>query len=65
MSATKSEKTDSLFDELLDIELEIMTVLGNLMNAEWDSPTLQKDIEKLNKERIRIYDEVELLDGKK
>ena len=65
MSVTKTEKNDALFDDLLDVELEIITGVNNLMNAEWDSPTLKGEIETLNKERNRIYSEIELLEKKK
>lgn len=64
MSVSKTEKNDALFDDLLDVELEITTAVHNLMNAEWDSPTLKGDIEELNKERNRIYNEIELLEKK-
>ncbi len=62
MSATKNEKLDSLFDDLSDLEYEVMTNIRYLIKAKWDSPTVKNDIEKLNKQRNKLWDEIELLE---
>jgi hypothetical protein len=58
------EKRESaLFDELFDIQYDIVEVLEHLVNAEWDSFTLMKKIEELLKQKSLIDQELYELDG--
>jgi hypothetical protein len=42
---TMSKKEESLLDESMDIEFEIIDTLENLIRAKWDSNTLKGEIE--------------------
>ena len=52
-----------LHDELFDIEYDIIQVLENLINAEWDSSTLQNKIVGLMKQKFVIEKELYVLNG--
>ncbi len=58
------KREDHLMDELADLEFDIMTDVNYLISAKWDSPTMKNEIEKMNKQRTKIWDEVFLLQEK-
>lgn len=62
MSATKEQKIDSIFDEMTDLEFDIMTNIGYLIKAKWDAPTVKHETEKMNKHRINLWNEIDLLE---
>ena len=47
-----------VFDDLIDCELEILDVVGVLMESSWDSDTLKLKIGSLMKERKRLQKEL-------
>jgi len=60
------EKRESaLYDELFDIQYDIVEVLEHLVNAEWDSFTLMNKITELLKQKNMIEQELYELDGAK
>ena len=49
---------DNLFDEVWDVEAEILDIVDILINAEWDSNTLKQKIQLKMKEREQMEDEL-------
>lgn len=57
------KQEDQLYDELGDLEMEILPKLNTLINAEWDSNTLKTQIESLMKQYNTVmYELGEILD---
>jgi len=52
------KREDVLFDESLDVEHELFTLIEYLINAEWDSDTLKGKIESLMKQKDVIDQEL-------
>ena len=50
---------EQLQDELFDVENKIIEKVENLINAEWDSPTVKGQIELLLKNRHDVVDELD------
>ena len=58
---TLSKQQINLMDEMAEIEYGLITKLGNLINAEWDSNTLKIKIQELMKQRSCIEEELDTL----
>ncbi|MBM2819639.1 MAG: hypothetical protein HW410_1321 [Nitrosarchaeum sp.] len=58
---TLSKQQINLMDEMAEIEYGLITKLGNLINAEWDSNTLKIKIQELMKQRSCIEEELDRL----
>ena len=52
-------------EEILDVEGRIVELVGHLISAQWDSPTLQKEIEKERKHYHFLLDQLEFAEGEK
>lgn len=61
-----TKKTDKICEKIEDVTWEIMSQLKNLIEAEWDSNSLKKKLEKLAKKDSKLADELdkELTDEK-
>ncbi len=55
---TNKKSIDNLFDEVWDIEAEILDIVDVLIEAEWDSNTLKQKIQLKMKERDQIEEEI-------
>ena len=55
---TNKKSIDNLFDEVWDVEAEILDVVDVLIEAEWDSNTLKQKIQLKMKERDQIEEEI-------
>ena len=55
---TNKKAVDNLFDEVWDVEAEILDVVDVLIEAEWDSDTLKQKIQLKMKEREQMEDEL-------
>ena len=55
---TNKKAVDNLFDEVWDVEAEILDVVDVLIEAEWDSDTLKQKIQLKMKERDQIEEEI-------
>lgn len=58
------EKHNRLMDENYEIEVEIFAKLETLIDAKWDANTLKMEIEKLVKQRNKVWQEIFELDDK-
>jgi len=54
-----TKKEDMLYDNAYEIEIEVMNKLMTVINAKWDCPTLQVEIETLMKQYNQVYEEIE------
>ena len=52
------KSVDNLFDEVWDVEAEILDIVDVLIEAEWDSNTLKQKIQLKMKERDQIEEEI-------
>ena len=57
------QRESVLYDELFDIQYDIIEVVEHLVNAEWDSPTLKQKISELLKQKDVIDQELYELSG--
>ena len=55
---TTKKSVDNLFDEVWDVEAEILDIVDVLIEAEWDSNTLKQKIQLKMKERDQIEEEI-------
>jgi len=55
---TNKKAVDNLFDEVWDVEAEILDIVDVLIEAEWDSNTLKQKIQLKMKERDQIEEEI-------
>ena len=55
---TSKKSVDNLFDEVWDVEAEILDIVDVLIEAEWDSNTLKQKIQLKMKERDQIEEEI-------
>ena len=55
---TNKKSIDNLFDEVWDVEAEILDIVDVLIEAEWDSNTLKQKIQLKMKERDKIEEEI-------
>ena len=55
---TNKKAIDNLFDEVWDVEAEILDIVDVLIEAEWDSNTLKQKIQLKMKERDQIEEEI-------
>ena len=55
---TNKKSIDNLFDEVWDVEAEILDIVDVLIEAEWDSNTLKQKIQLKMKERDQIEEEI-------
>ena len=55
---TTKKSVDNLFDEVWDVEAEILDIVDVLIEAEWDSNTLKQKIQLKMKEREQMEDEL-------
>ena len=55
---TNKKSNDNLFDEVWDVEAEILDIVDVLIEAEWDSNTLKQKIQLKMKERDQIEEEI-------
>ena len=55
---TNKKAVDNLFDEVWDVETEILDLVDVLIEAEWDSDTLKQKIQLKMKERDQIEEEI-------
>ena len=55
---TNKKSIDNLFDEVWDVEAEILDIVDVLIDAEWDSNTLKQKIQLKMKERDQIEEEI-------
>ena len=55
---TSKKSVDNLFDEVWDVEAEILDIVDVLIEAEWDSNTLKQKIQLKMKEREQMEDEL-------
>ena len=55
---TTKKSVDNLFDEVWDVEAEILDIVDVLIEAEWDSDTLKQKIQLKMKEREQMEDEL-------
>ena len=55
---TNKKAVDNLFDEVWDVEAEILDIVDVLIEAEWDSDTLKQKIQLKMKERDQIEEEI-------
>ena len=55
---TNKKSIDNLFDEVWDVEAEILDIVDVLNEAEWDSNTLKQKIQLKMKERDQIEEEI-------
>ena len=55
---TNKKSIDNLFDEVWDVEAEILYIVDVLIEAEWDSNTLKQKIQLKMKERDQIEEEI-------
>ena len=55
---TNKKSVDNLFDEVWDVEAEILDIVDVLIEAEWDSNTLKQKIQLKMKERDQIEEEI-------
>ena len=58
------QKHDQLMNENYEMEVEILDKLETLIKTKWDANTLKIEIEKLVKQRDKIWDEIFELDDK-
>ena len=58
----KEKKGNQIMDEKFDIEYDIFERLNALIMAKWDSNTLKLEIEKLNKQRQDMWNEMDKLE---
>ncbi len=54
-----TKKTDKICEKIEDTQWEIMSQLKNLIEAEWDSNSLKKKLEKLSKIDDKLDDELD------
>ena len=57
------QRESVLYDELFDIQYDIIEIVEHLVNAEWDSPTLKQKISELLKQKDVIDQELYELSG--
>ena len=55
---TNKKSIDNLFDEVWDVEAEILDIVDVLIEAEWDSNTLKQKIQLKMRERDQIEEEI-------
>ena len=55
---TNKKSIDNLFDEVWDVEAEILDIVDVLIEAEWDSNNLKQKIQLKMKERDQIEEEI-------
>ena len=58
------QKHDQLMDENYEMEVEIFDKLETLIDAKWDANTLKLEIEKLVRQRNKVWEEIFELDDK-
>ena len=58
------QKHDQLMDENYEMEVEIFDKLETLIDAKWDANTLKLEIEKLVRQRNKVWGEIFELDDK-
>jgi hypothetical protein len=59
-----TSQTDQLYDELCENQWELVFKVDALIQAEWDSPTLKKQISEIVKHHWRINDEITSVEDK-
>ena len=57
---TNKKAVDNLFDEVWDVEAEILDVVDVLIEAEWDSNIVKQKIHVNMKERYRLMEEIDI-----
>jgi len=54
-----TKKTDKICEKIEDVTWDIMQQLRNLIEAEWDSNSLKKKLEKLAKKDSKLAEELD------
>ncbi len=57
-----SRQEDLLWSEESDISRDILESLYNVINSKWDAPTLQRQIEELMQQYLKVHDELDNLE---
>ena len=62
MTDNKNKLESNLYDDLIDVQYDIVWKLHLLIESDWDSKTLKEKLHQLVKQNYNLLDEIDLIE---